>query len=71
MPMIALATLVVVTDLPHARPTVKQRVFEAVRRRGNRRRYPPEHHLHDRTVVIVDALMEKQLGFHPAEIMAY
>jgi hypothetical protein len=70
MPMIAFAALIVVPDLPDAEAAVKKAVFKAVPRCWNRRRNTPQNHFHDCAIAILDALMEEQLGLHPAPMMA-
>jgi len=53
MPMIAFAALIIVSHLPNAWATVKQRILQAVNGRRHRRRNAPQHHLHNRTVVVI------------------
>lgn len=60
--MITLAALIVVADLAHAGTTVEQRVFQIVRRWRNRLRNPPKHHLQDRAVIEINALVKKSLS---------
>jgi hypothetical protein len=70
VPVIAFTAFIVVTDLANAGTTIKQRIFQAVCSRQNRQRNPPEHHLHDRAIVVIDSLAEEQFGFHSALMMA-
>jgi len=62
MPVIALASLVVISDLAHSGAAVKQRIFQAVRggARSGTRQGPSPHS----AIVVVDPLVEEQLGFH-------
>src|ERR1700733_1386416 len=66
MPVVTFATLVVVSHFANARATVEQRIFHFMERRRHRRRNAPQHHFHDRSVVMIDALIEEQLRFHSA-----
>jgi hypothetical protein len=69
VPMVALAAFIVVPNLPDTRATVEQRVLQAVPRWWNRRRNAPGYHLNDPAIVMVDALVEQQLGLQES-IMA-
>jgi hypothetical protein len=62
MAMIALATFIVVADLPHAWTPIKQRILQSVARGRNWRRNSPQQHFDDRAVIVVDPLMKQQLG---------
>jgi hypothetical protein len=67
--MIAFAPFIVVSDLPNARTPIEERIFQAVDRRRNWRRKPPQHHLDDRAVFVVDALVEEQFRLCHGKLM--
>jgi hypothetical protein len=56
--MIALAALVIVANLSNTRATVEKRILQVMCRWRNRHRHTPNHHFHDRTIVVIDALLE-------------
>jgi hypothetical protein len=60
MPMVAFAAFIIVPDLANARSSIEQRIFQPMHRWRNWRGNPPQHHLNDRTVIVVDPLMEQQ-----------
>jgi hypothetical protein len=64
VPMIAFAAFIIVSNLPQPRTAMEQRIFQAVGGWRDRGRNPLEHHFRDRTIVIVDPLVEQQFGLH-------
>jgi len=70
MPVIALASLVVIPNLANPWPTIEERVLEAVGRRWNRSWNSPKNHFNDGAVVVVHSPVIEQLGFHLALCMA-
>ena len=64
MPMIAFATFIVVAHLANTRTTVEQRMLQSMDGRRHRRRNTPKHHLHDRTIVVIDALVKEEFSLH-------
>lgn len=64
--MIAFAAFIVVSDLPNARTSIKERIFQSMDGGWNGRWNPPQHHLDDGAVIVIDALVEEELSFrHP------
>jgi hypothetical protein len=70
MPVVTFATFIVIADFPQSRTAIEERILKAVSGWGYWLMDSPEHHLHDCSIEVFDALVKEQFSIHITLMMA-
>ncbi len=62
--VVAFASLIVITYNPKATGSIKQPVFQIMRRWGHRHRHVPDNNLQNRPVIKLATVTDDKRGFH-------